>query len=274
MMSDDEEETSVFNMGLGRNKALDEQVEHPGQNPFRNLPKRFYKEASVEPRDGGYAVLLDGRGVKTPAKTPLVLPTHALAEAVAEEWNRQGEHIDPRTMWFTKLANTAIDRVTPRRDAVVDELAAFSGTDLICYMADHPVGLAQRQAAHWAPLIVWAEEALGASLRVTPGLMHVPQDEATLAAMRAAIEAASDFELAGLHNAVTLTGSTVIGLALLHGRLTVDQAFDAAHVDEAWQAYLSGEDEDEAARLAMRHEELADTARFLALVRESAADVA
>ena len=265
-MSDSEEETSVFNMGLGRNKALDEQVEHPGQNPFRNLPKRFYKQAGVEPRDGGFAVLLDGRGVKTPARTPLVVPSRPLAEAIAQEWAQQGERIDPRTMWLTKLANTVIDRVTPRRQAVVDELAAFSGTDLICYMADHPLGLAQRQAAQWSPLVIWAEEALGALLRVTPGLMHVPQDEATLAAWRAAIEAASDFELAGLHNAVTLTGSTVIGLALLRGRLSVDQAFDAAHVDEAWQAYLSGEDEDEAARLATRRAELADTARFLALV--------
>ena len=263
----DDEQTSVFNMGLGRNKALDEQVEHPGQNPFRNLPKRFYKAASAAPLEGGFTVLLDGRPVKTPAKSSLIVPTLKLAEAMAAEWDAQGERIDPRTMWLTKLANTVIDRVSPRRDAVVDELAAFSGTDLICYMADHPVGLAQRQAAHWAPLVVWAEEVLGASLRVTPGLMHVPQDDAALAALRAAIEEASDFELAGLHNAVTLTGSTVIGLALMRGRLTVQQAFDAAHVDEAWQAYLSGEDEDEALRLATRLEELEDTAKFLALTR-------
>lgn len=272
-MSDDED-VSVFNMGLGRNKALDEQVEHPGQNPFRNLPKRFYQHASVAPLGDSFTVHLDGKSVKTPARSPLLLPSQALAQAVADEWNGHGERIDPRTMWFTKLANTAIDRVTPRREAVLDELAAFSGTDLICYMADHPIGLAQRQAAHWSPLVIWAEEALGASLRVTPGLVHVPQDEATLAALRAAIEAASDFELAGLHNVVTLTGSTVIGLALLHGRLAVDQAFDAAHVDEAWQAYLSGEDEDEAARLATRRAELADTARFLLLVKQNGPDVA
>lgn len=268
MSDQDDENTSVFNMGLGRNKALDEQVEHPGQNPFRNLPKKFYKLASAAPQGDGFAVLLDGRAVKTPAKSPLVVPTLKLAEAMAEEWNRQGERIDPRTMWLTKLANTVIDRVTPRRDAVVDELAAFSATDLICYMADHPIGLAQRQAAHWAPLIVWAEEALGASLRVTPGLIHVAQDDAALVVLRAAIEQATDFEIAGLHNAVTLTGSTVIGLALLRGRLTVQQAFDAAHVDEAWQVYLSGEDEDEAARLKTRHEELSDTARFLTLLSE------
>ncbi|MDO8287990.1 MAG: ATP12 family protein [Parvibaculum sp.] len=267
-MSKDDENTSVFNMGLGRNKALDEQVEHPGQNPFRNLPKRFYKAATAAPLGEGFTVLLDGKSVKTPAKSPLVVPTLKLAEAMAEEWGGQGERIDPRTMWLTKLANTVIDRITPRRDAVVDELAAFSGTDLICYMADHPIGLAQRQAAHWAPLIVWAEEELGASLRVTPGFMHVAQDEAALVALRTAIEAATDFELAGLHNAVTLTGSTVIGLALMRGRLTVQQAFDAAHVDEAWQVYLSGEDEDEAARLATRLEELEDTAKFLALTRQ------
>ncbi len=266
-MSDEDENTSVFNMGLGRNKALDEQVEHPGQNPFRNLPKRFYKAATAAPLGDGFTVLLDGKSVKTPAKSPLVVPTLKLAEAMAVEWADQGERIDPRTMWLTKLANTVIDRITPRRDAVVDELAAFSATDLICYMADHPIGLAQRQAAHWAPLVVWAEEVLGASLRVTPGLVHVVQDEAALAALRAAIEKATDFELAGLYNAITLTGSTVIGLALMRGRITVQQAFDAAHVDEAWQAYLSGEDEDEARRLATRLEELEDTERFLVLAR-------
>ena len=132
-------------------------------------------------------------------------------------------------------------------------------------MAETPIGLAQRQAAHWAPLVVWAEEALGASLRVTPGLLHVPQDEAALAAIRKAVSEASAFELAALHNAVTLTGSAIIGLALLRRRLDAGQAFDAAHVDEAWQVYLSGEDEDEAARLAARRAELEDTGRFLEL---------
>lgn len=266
-MSD--EDGSIFDLGLGRNRALDEQPAHPGQNTFRNLPKRFYKEASAAAVDGGFAILLDGRGVKTPARSALVVPSLALAQAMADEWNAQGERIDPRSMWLTKLANTAIDRVTPRRDAVIDEIAGFAGADLICYMADHPVGLAQRQAAHWAPLIVWAGEALGASLRVTPGLVHVPQDEAALAALRRAVSAANDFQLAALHNAVTLTGSAVIGLALLHRRLTGEQAFEASHVDEAWQAYVSGEDEDEAARLAMRRAELLDTLKFLELVSDA-----
>ncbi len=259
-MSDD---GSIFDLGLGRNRALDEQPAHPGQNPFRNLPKRFYKQATAAPLGDGFTVLLDGKGVKTPARSAIIVPTLKLAEAMAAEWNGQGDHIDPRSMWLTKLANTAIDRVAPRRDPVIDEIIAFAGSDLICYMADAPIGLAQRQAAHWAPLVVWAEEVLGASLRVTPGLIHMPQDEAALIALRNAVSEASSFELAALHNAVSLTGSAVIGLALLRGRLTVAQAFDASHVDEAWQVHISGEDEDEAARLKLRLAELEDTARFL-----------
>lgn len=248
-------------------KGQDEQASHPGQNRYRNLPKKFYSEATAAPLDGGYTVLLDGKGVKTPGRAALAVPTLALAKAMAAEWNAQGELIDPRTMWLTKLANTAIDLVETRREGVIDEIAAFGGADLICYMVDHPVRLAQQQAAHWSPLVIWAEEALGASLMVTPGLVHVAQDEAALAALRAAIAQASVFELAALHNAVTLTGSAVIGLALLRGRLDADQAFAAAHVEDAWQAELCGPDEDEEKRLATRLAELADTARFLALLR-------
>jgi chaperone required for assembly of F1-ATPase len=132
------------------------------------------------------------------------------------------------------------------------------------------VELARRQAAHWAPLVEWAAESFGARLKVTESIVHVAQDEEALAALRAAIAAVGSFELAALHNAVTLTGSAVIGLALLRGRLDAIQAFEAAHVDEAWQAELCGEDEEEAARLATRREELADTARFLDLLSDAA----
>lgn len=262
------DEGSIFD--LGRNRPAHLQVEHPGRNALRDLPKRFYKEATVAPLDRGFTVLLDGRGVKTPARTPLVLPTEALARAVAEEWNAQGAEIDPRTMWLTKLANTALDRVAPRRDAVIDEIAAFAASDLVSYRADHPVELARRQTAHWAPLVEWAAESFGARLKVTEGIIHVAQDEEALAALREAIAAVGSFELAALHNAVTLTGSAVIGLALLRRRLDAIQAFEAAHVDEAWQAELCGEDEEEAARLATRREELADTARFLDLLSDAA----
>lgn len=269
-MNDDEIIFGPLFSELGRNRALDEQVEHPGRNRFRTLPKRFYRAATAAPLDGGFTVLLDGRGVKTPARAALVVPTLALAVAMAEEWARQGETIDPRTMWLTKLANTAIDRVAPRREAVIDEIAAFAGSDLVCYRADHPAELARRQAAHWAPLVAWAAEVLGAELRVTEGIVHVAQSEAGLAALRSAIAVADVFALAALHNAVTLTGSAVIGLALLRHRIDAAQAFDAAHVDEAWQAELCGEDEEEVLRLAARRAELVDTARFLDLLSDVA----
>lgn len=270
-MSDDDSILGPLFSDLGRNRGLNEQVEHPGRNTFRPLPKRFYKEATAAPLGDGFTVLLDGRGVKTPARTPLAVPTRALAEAMAEEWAGQGETIDPRIMWLTKLANTALDRVAPRRDKVIDEIASFAATDLVCYRADHPVELARRQAAHWSPLVDWAADEFGAELRVTESILHVVQDEAALAALRAAIASADDFALAALHNAVTLTGSAIIGLALLKGRLTAEQAFDAAHVDEAWQTELCGEDEDEALRLAGRRAELLDTARFLALLEREGA---
>ena len=269
-MSDEDSIFEPLFAELGRGRPFDEQVEHPGRNKVRTLPKRFYKEAAVAPVEGGFALLLDGRRVKTPARTPLVVPSESLARAMAEEWNAQGAEIDPRTMWLTKLANTAIDRVAPRRDAVIDEILAFAGTDLVCYRADHPVELARRHAAHWAPLVDWASETFGAALRVTEGITHVPQDEAALAAIRRALAALDAFTLAALHNAVTLTGSVVIGLALLKGRLDAARAFEAAHVDEAWQAELCGEDEEEAARLASRREELEDTARFLGFLSDAA----
>ena len=266
-MSDDDSILGMLFSDLGRNRSLNEQVEHPGRNTFRPLPRRFYKEAAASPLDGGFTVLLDGRGVKTPARAPLVVPTRALAEAMAGEWAGQGELIDPRIMWLTKLANTAIDRVAPRRDPVIDEIAAFAATDLICYRAEHPAELVRRQAAHWSPLVDWAAATFGAELRVTESILHVAQDEAALVALRDAVASADDFQLAALHNAVTLTGSAVIGLALLKGRLDAEQAFDAAHVDEAWQTELCGEDEDETARLASRRAELLDTARFLTLLK-------
>jgi chaperone required for assembly of F1-ATPase len=258
------DERSIFDINPGA--GLNEQVSHPGRNTFRTLPKRFYKAATAAPLDGGFTVLLDGRGVKTPARLALVVPARALAEAMAEEWNGQKETIDPRQMWLTKLANTAIDRVRSRREPVIDEIAAFAGTDLVCYRADRPDALVERQAAHWQPLIEWAAAAFGARLKVTTGVAPIAQDAAALKSLRSVIAGADDFELAALHNAMSLTGSALIGLALLQKRLDALQAFAAAHVDEAWQAELCGEDEDEVLRLATRREELADTARFLGLL--------
>ncbi len=263
-MSGEDETAAIFD--LARNRTLDEQPPHPGRDGPR-LPKRFYKAAQAGAVDGGYAILLDGRSVKTPSKQVLAVPHAALARAMAEEWAGQGEYIDPRSMWLTKLANTALDLVKPRRAAVVAEIVNFAGTDLLCYRADAPAALVARQAAEWEPLLEWAA-AHGIRLKVTTGIVHVAQDAAALAAYGRALERLDHFRLAALHNAVTLTGSAVIGLALVERRLDAAAAFAAAHLDEAWQMEISGRDAEEEARLARRRAELGETSRFLDLLSD------
>lgn len=252
---------------LARNRTLDEQPPHPGRDKPR-LPKRFYKRAEAGPVETGHAVLLDGRSVKTPSKQVLAVPYAALARAMAEEWAAQTDYIDPRSMWLTKLANTALDLVQPRRAAVIAEIAGFAGSDLLCYRADAPATLVRRQAEAWDPLIEWAEAAHGIRLKVTTGIVHVAQDEAARAAYGRALEGLDHFRLAALHNAVTLTGSAVLGLALIERRLDAASAFAAAHLDEAWQMEISGHDAEEEARLARRRAELLETSRFLDLLSD------
>ncbi|MBX3492729.1 MAG: ATPase [Parvibaculum sp.] len=264
-MSGEEETAAIFD--LARNRTLDEQPPHPGRDGPR-LPKRFYKEAQAGEVEGGYAILLDGRAVKTPSKQVLAVPYAALARAMAAEWAGQGEYIDPRSMWLTKLANTALDLVKPRRAAVIAEIVNFAGTDLLCYRAEAPDALVARQAAEWEPLLAWAAKAHGIRLKVTTGIVHVAQDDAALAAYGRALEGLDHFRLAALHNAVTLTGSAVIGLALLERRLDVAGAFAAAHLDETWQMEISGRDAEEEARLARRRAELGETSRFLDLLSD------
>lgn len=249
---------------LARNRSLDEQVAHPGAEKPR-LPKRFYEKAEAGTREEGHVILLDGRTVKTPSKRVLAVPAFALAEAIAGEWEAQRQEINPRAMWLTRLTNTAIDLVAPRRAEVIAEIVNFAGTDLLCYRADHPKALAARQAALWDPLLGWAA-AQGIRLRPTTGILHVTQEESSLAAYHRVVEELDPFRIAGLHNAVTLTGSAVIGLAVTLGRLTPEEAFDIAHVDENWQMELSGEDEEERARLDGRRSDLLETARFIRLL--------
>lgn len=249
---------------LARNRSLDEQIAHPGSEKPR-LPKRFYKKAEAGKRDEGHVILLDGRMVKTPAKRILAVPARALADAIAGEWEAQRPEINPRAMWLTRLANTAIDLVEPRRAEVIAEIVNFAGTDLLCYRADHPRALAARQATLWDPLLGWAA-GQGIRLRPTTGILHVTQEESSLAAYQKVVEVLDPFRIAGLHNAVTLTGSAIIGLAVALGQLTPEEAFDIAHVDENWQMELSGEDDEERARLDRRRSDLLETARFIRLL--------
>lgn len=216
-------------------------------------PKRFYATATAEARDGGFALLLDGRPARTPGRRSLAVPSQALAEAVAGEWQTQGAEIDPRTMPLTRLVNSALDGVAEQRTAVVHDLVRYAGSDLICYRADGPDRLVAAQAAAWDPILTWAREALGARFVLAEGVMHVPQPEPALAALRARIEGLpSAFALAGLHVMTTLTGSVLIALAHAVGPLGAEEAWDAAHVDETYQESVWGEDQEALERRSAR----------------------
>ena len=204
--------------------------------------RRFWKSAAAEPVEGGFRVTLDSKPVMTPGKQPLILPTRALADAVAAEWDAQPEVIDPLSMPLTRAANSAIEKVTPQFDAVADMLGAYGGTDLLSYRASEPEDLKARQAAGWDPILDWARDRYQAALAVTEGLMPVAQDPAALARLRARIGELDAYELTALHDLVTLPGSLVLGLAVLDGRLTADEAHAAARLDEEFQAERWGRD--------------------------------
>lgn len=225
-------------------------------------PKRFWTSAEVAEAPGGFAVTLDGRQVKTPAKAPLVVPSRALAEAIAREWQAQDEKIDPATMPVTRGANAAIDKVRTQHAEVAALIADYGGTDLLCYRAEAPRELVARQSAHWDPLLDWAEAALGARLAVTQGVVPVAQPEATLAALSARVAAMDEWQLAALHDLVGLTGSLVLGLAVAEGRLTADEAWTIAQIDEAWQAEQWGADDEAAAHADRKRAALLDAERF------------
>ncbi|WP_108683453.1 ATP12 family chaperone protein [Methyloceanibacter sp. wino2] len=230
-----------------------------------SLPKRFYKEVTVSDEGGQAAILLDGRPVRTPGKAPLTVPNAALAEAIADEWRAQGDRIDPHTMPLTKLVNSAIDGVVGQEAAVVDDIVAHAGSDLLCYRASGPEGLLALQAEAWDPVLAWASGALGAPMSLAEGVMHIPQPEASLAALRAEIEALDALKLAALHVMTTLTGSALLPLAVARGELSPEAAWDAAHVDEDWQISQWGEDAEARQRRKNRKADFEAAAKLLAL---------
>jgi chaperone required for assembly of F1-ATPase len=221
----------------------------------QELPKRFYKAAAAMPIDNGYAVGLDGKGVRTPAGKPLAVPSLAVAAAMAAEWEAQGERIDPGSMPLTRLINAALDRVTGEMAAVRADIVAYAGNDLICYRAEGPKSLVEAQNVAWNPLVLWAKDALGARLILVEGVIHAPQDPAALEAVARAVEPYDALRLAALHTATTLSGSAIIALAVAHRRLGLAGAWAAAHVDEDWQMGHWGRDEVAMARRAGRFAE-------------------
>jgi chaperone required for assembly of F1-ATPase len=228
-------------------------------------PKRFYQRVDVADRDGGFALLLDGKPVRTPGKKPLLLPSRALAEAVAEEWRAQKERIDPATMPLTKLANSAIDGVPGREEDVIGDILNYAGSDLLCYRADGPGGLVEAQRKQWDPVLAWAKSALGAQLALAEGIVHVVQPQAAVDRLREALKAHDPFGLAALHVMTGLTGSALLALAVALGEMSAEEAWKAAHVDEDWQIAQWGDDAEAASRRAARWRDFDAAARSLGL---------
>lgn len=227
------------------------------------LPKRFYKAVSVAPTDDrSFAVHLDGRPVRTPARALLALPTEKAARLVAEEFDAQGEVIDPVTMPVMRLVNTALDGVANDPQAVLEDILRFAATDMLCYRADTPQGLVDRQNTHWDPVLDWTRSALGARFNLAEGVIHVEQPRESIAVLGAHFARRSEpLRLASLHLMTSLTGSALLALAVDAGELDAEAAWLAAHVDEDWQIEQWGQDAEAVARRNARHRD------FLAAVR-------
>ena len=230
----------------------------------RPLPKRFYKSAGVAPLEDGFAVQLDGKTVRTPAKMLLKLPTEQLALLVSDEWNAQKENINPVEMPITRLVNTAIDGIAMDPQAVIEDILRFAGTDLLCYRADSPKELVERQNEAWDPLIDWAHASLSARFNLAEGVIHVEQPKETIHALGIHITAFnSTIALASLHTFTTLTGSALLSIAIAKEELTAQEAWQAAHVDEDWNMEQWGEDAETKARRAFRWGEMLAADRAL-----------
>jgi chaperone required for assembly of F1-ATPase len=232
-----------------------------------SAPRRFYKSAGIAPVEGGWGIQLDGKPLRTPAKRPLILPTEALAAAIAGEWQAQGEKVNPSSMPLMQFAATAIDRLADNRNGLIEEIAGYGRSDLICYRAAEPSSLVQRQEERWQPLIAWAAERYDITLNITVGIVAVEQSSHALATFRRVLEACDLFALTALAGATTAAGSLVIALAMAEDRLTADEAADAALLDELFQAEKWGSDPEAEQRRAAIRADLAAAKRFHALSR-------
>jgi chaperone required for assembly of F1-ATPase len=236
-----------------------EMVRRSTRGPQR---KRFYARAGVAQSPDGFAITLDDKPVRTPSGRALAAPSPDIAAAIAAEWEAQQEFIHPLTMPLTRLANSVVDAVADRVEAVAADIAKYFESDLLFYRAGHPDGLVAREAAHWDPVLFWAAEALGAHFILAEGIMHVRQPDAAVQAARAALPD-DPWSVAALHVITTSTGSALLALALLRGVLDSDQVWAAAHVDEDWNIEKWGIDEEVAARRAARRVDFAAAVRIL-----------
>ena len=234
------------------------------------LPKRFYKAAAVEAKAGGYAVTLDGKVAKTPGRRPMLLPTPASADLVAQEFQAQTEWIDPVSMPVMRLCNSVIDGVAGQEGAVADDAAKYAGSDLLCYRGTFPEGLIARQNAAWDPVLQWFSEAHGLKFQAIAGIIHVAQPEASLKRVRELLGHFNAFELAAAHQMTTLMGSVLLAIALVEQSIDPETAWTAAHVDEDWEISQWGEDAEAVERRRHRKAEFLASVALFAAVRSKA----
>lgn len=204
--------------------------------------KRFWKEVAVAEGEKGWQVLLDGRAIKTQGGNVHALPTRALAELVAAEFAAQGEDIDTKTFVHRDMADYAIDMIPREREETLAKLLGYAETDTLCYRAEPGEPLFQRQEELWEPLVVACETRHGITLERASGIVHRPQPEPSLAALRTALEAQDDFALAALVTLTSLAASLVVGMEVLEDGADVPALFAAANAEEDWQAELWGWD--------------------------------
>jgi chaperone required for assembly of F1-ATPase len=226
--------------------------------------KRFYGQVGVASDERGHRVLLDGRPLRTPAKRVLIAPSSELAEAIAAEWQSQGETIEPQTLPLTRLASTVVDRMPGQRAAAIEELLGYAGTDLLCYRAAEPLDLVRRQQHAWQPLLDWAGETYGVRLAVTTSILPLAQPEAALGSLPAALEGLDDWPLIGLHAATTALGSLILGLALACGRIDAAEALGAGLLDEDFEIERWGREAEAERRHAALRRDVEAAATFLA----------
>jgi chaperone required for assembly of F1-ATPase len=229
--------------------------------------KRFWTIAEAVESDGGHAIALDGRRMKTPARADFVVPTPALADGIVNEWNAAGEMVDPRAMPLTGLANAAIDQIAPDKKNYAAGIAAYGENDLTCYRAEGPDLLVERQAESWDALLSWARRRYDVDFACQTGIMHVPQPGETVAKLAHAVAALDAFELAGMSPMVTIGGSLIAALAVYEGMMPAESAWEAVSLDERWQLEQWGDDPEARAALDARRRDFLVAARFLELLR-------
>ena len=259
----------LFDEAFGKS-PLDPQeaVRRTTRGPSR---KRFYARAGMLEVADGFAITLDGKPVRTPSGRSVVAPTREIAEAIVAEWEVQQETINPLTMPLTRFANSVVDAVVDRVEAVADDVAKYLESDLLFYRAGYPEALVAREAAHWDPVLFWAADALGAHFILAEGIVHVRQPDQAIKAARAALPV-DPWSIAALHVVTTLTGSALLALALTRGVLDQDQVWAAAHVDEDWNIDKWGGDEEVAARRAARLVDFRAAASILRALNPRPAD--